>query len=118
MLVKEKKNLDKKIRRQRRTRATLHGTAERPRLCVRRSLRYISAQAIDDDKQQTILALHEDGLKLKGDKVTRAKEFGKILAAKLVEKKIVFIVFDRGFYKYHGRVKSLADSLRENGIKF
>jgi large subunit ribosomal protein L18 len=118
MLQKEKKNSERRLKRQRRTRSNIHGTAERPRLCAHRSLRYISAQLIDDDKQQTVLALSEEKLNLTGNKVVKAQEFGKQLAGKLAEKKITSVVFDRGFYQYHGRIKALAEVLREQGIKF
>ncbi len=109
---------NKKLRRQNRTRAKLHGTATRPRLAVKRSLRYMSAQAINDDNNQTIIGLYEVNLKLKGDKTKRAEEFGKALAKVLVDKKITTIIFDRGVNKYHGRVKALAEALRANGLKF
>jgi len=107
-----------KLRRQTRTRSKLHGTAERPRVAIKRSLRFMSAQAINDDKQQTIVGLHEAKLNLKGDKTKRAEEFGKLLAKALQDKKIKTIVFDRGSYQYHGRVKALAESLRANGLEF
>jgi large subunit ribosomal protein L18 len=110
--------LNKKLRRQNRTRSTLHGTAERPRLSVRRSLRYLSIQAINDDKGETIVGLYEANLKLKGDKTARAEEFGKLVAKSLIEKKVETIIFDRGPFKYHGRVKVFAENLRANGIKF
>lgn len=114
----QKVKFNKKLRRQNRTRAKLHGTAERPRLAIRRSLRYMSAQAINDDNSQTIASLYEVNLKLKGDKTKRAEEFGKALAKVLIDKKIKTIIFDRGLNKYHGRVKALAEALRANGLEF
>jgi len=117
------KNLNKekfitKIRRQTRTRSKLHGTSARPRLSIKRSLRYMSAQAIDDNNKVTLASLNEANLKLSGDKTKRAEEFGKLLAKVLLDKNIKTIVFDRGSYKYHGRVKMLAESLRANGLEF
>jgi len=107
-----------KVQRQGRTRAKLHGTAERPRLTVKRSLRFMSVQAINDDLGVTILGLHESKLGLKGAKSARAEEFGKVVAKELANKKIKTILFDRGSHKYHGRVKVLADALRANGLEF
>jgi len=98
----------KKLRRHRRVRAKIHGTAEVPRLCVFRSNKHIYAQIIDDDKGKTIVSA-------KGEK---AVEVGKEIAVKSVEKKITKIVFDRGGYKYHGKVKALAEAAREAGLKF
>ncbi|OIO45869.1 MAG: 50S ribosomal protein L18 [Parcubacteria group bacterium CG1_02_37_51] len=118
--MKNKQTIKTAIRKRRavRTRSNINGTAESPRLSVRRSLRYLAAQAIDDSRGITLVGLHENKLKLKGDKTTRAKEFGKVFAEKLKEKKITTIIFDKGEFKYHGRVKQFADSLREQGIKF
>ncbi|MBL7022156.1 50S ribosomal protein L18 [Patescibacteria group bacterium] len=107
-----------KLRRQARTRSKLHGTAKRPRVTIKRSLRFMAAQAINDDNNQTIVGLHESKLKLKGDKTKRAEEFGKLFAKALTDKKIETIIFDRGAYKYHGRVKAFAEALRANGLKF
>ena len=98
----------KKLRRHRRVRAKIHGTAEVPRLCVFRSNKHIYAQVIDDDKGKTIVSA-------KGEK---ASEIGTEIAKKAVEQKISKIVFDRSGYKYHGKVKALADAARAGGLKF
>ncbi len=106
----------KKLRRHRRVRAKVKGTADIPRLCVFRSIKHIYAQLIDDDKGKTLVFANGDGLK--GSKVEIAKGVGKLIAQKASEKKIEKVVFDRGGYKYHGRVKSLAEGAREAGLKF
>jgi len=106
----------KKLRRHRRVRAKVKGTADIPRLCVFRSIKHIYAQLIDDDKGKTLISADDTGLK--GTKVEIAKEVGKLIAQKASEKKIEKVVFDRGGYKYHGRVKSLAEGAREAGLKF
>lgn len=100
----------KKLRRHRRVRAKINGTAETPRLCVFRSNQYIYAQIIDDDAGKTMA-------NAKGD-LKSAKEVGTEIAEKAMALKIVKIVFDRAGYKYHGRVKSLAEGAREKGLKF
>jgi len=109
-----------KIKRQRRkNRSRAEGTSERPRLSVYRSLKNIHAQLIDDENGKTLVyasAKDIGGKKL--NKTEAAKEIGKILAEKAVAKKIIKVVFDKGAYKYHGRVKALADGAREGGLKF
>lgn len=100
-----------------RIRKIVTGTAARPRLVVFRSLNGVYAQLIDDEARKTLLS--ESSLKLKtGKKTDKSKETGKLLAAKAIEKGIKEIVFDRNGYKYHGRVKALADGAREGGLKF
>ncbi|MDQ5970251.1 MAG: large subunit ribosomal protein [Patescibacteria group bacterium] len=108
----------KYLRRQIRTRAKMSGTAKKPRLTVFRSLSHIYAQAIDDAKGVTIAAAADTELTVKGKKIEKALALGELLGKKLADKKISEIIFDRGAYKYHGRVKSLADGLRKAGIKF
>lgn len=108
----------KYLRRQIRTRAKMSGTAKKPRLTVFRSLSHIYAQAIDDAKGVTIVAASDQELTVKSKKMEQALALGEILGQKLADKKISEIIFDRGAYKYHGRVKSLADGLRKAGIKF
>lgn len=108
-----------RLKRQRKVRGKIKGLENSPRLSVFRSNRYIFAQAIDDSKGETIAAASEKDLKEKSKiKSDRAKEVGIILAAKLKKLKIEKIVFDRGAFRYHGRVKSLAEGLREGGMKF
>ena len=109
-----------RIRRHRRVRAKVVGTAERPRLTVFRSNRGIEAQLIDDEGGRTIasaswLALRKS---FKGDKSAQAAEVGKQLAAAAKQAGIDACVFDRGGYLYHGRVKALADGAREGGLSF
>jgi large subunit ribosomal protein L18 len=95
------------------------GTADRPRLCVARSNKRIYAQVIDDSRGHTLAAAgsHEASLKSlsKGD---AAAEVGKLLAERAKQAGVEQVVFDRGGYKYHGRVKSLADGAREGGLEF
>ncbi len=102
-----------------RIREKLSGTTERPRLNVHRSLNHIYAQVIDDQKGETLVAASSLALKLKtGGNVATAKEIGKAVAEKAVAKGIKRVVFDRGGYLYHGRVKALADAAREAGLEF
>ena len=93
------------------------GTVKRPRLVVYRSLKYIYAQLVDDMKHNTLVFASSLGVK-KGTKTEKSKECGKKLAELAKKKKIKTIAFDRSGYKYHGRVKALADGAREGGLKF
>ncbi len=113
---KEQHKLHKKKRRAHRTRAQISGTADRPRLSVHRTLHHISAQLIDD-AAGTTLAFADDS-DVTGTKVERAIEVGKRIATAAGAKKITAAVFDRGSARFHGRVKALADSAREGGLKF
>jgi len=106
----------KKQRRHRRVRAKIKGTAKIPRLCVFRSAKHIYAQLIDDDNGTTLVSVDDSKSKLKG--IAAGKEVGIMIAKKASEKEIKSVVFDRGGYKYHGRVKSLAEGAREGGLKF
>jgi large subunit ribosomal protein L18 len=102
-----------------RIREKLSGTTERPRLNVYRSLNHIYAQVIDDQKGETLASASTLQLKLKtGGNVAAAKEIGKAVAEKAVAQGIRRVVFDRGGYLYHGRIKALADAAREAGLKF
>lgn len=114
------KKQEKRYRRHRRVRAKVSGTSERPRLCVFRSAKHIYAQMIDDQRGKTLVSASDKELKNTKNlkKVERAKEVGKLIAKKAVEKKIESAVFDRGGYKYHGRVKALAEGAREGGLNF
>ncbi len=94
------------------------GSAKCPRLCVFRSNKHIYAQLIDDDKKKTLVSAKDVEIKKKDKKLILASEVGKLIAKKALEKKIEKITFDRAGYKYHGRVKSLADGAREGGLKF
>jgi len=107
-------------RRHRRIRGKIHGTAERPRVAVFRSNKGISAQLVDDDAARTLAAASWLNLKrsFKGTKTEQAAEVGKLLAANARQAGIETVVFDRGGYLYHGRVKALADGAREGGLVF
>lgn len=95
------------------------GTDKKPRLCVFRSNKHIYVQLIDDVRKKTILSASDEKLKKgKMTKVDLAKEIGKTIAQKSLEKKIEKVIFDRGPYKYHGRVKAVAEGAREGGLKF
>ncbi|KAB2907777.1 MAG: 50S ribosomal protein L18 [Ignavibacteriaceae bacterium] len=117
-----KKNSRERIKRK--IRGKISGTSEVPRLTVTRSLNQIYAQLIDDLTGTTVLAGSslskdiQDELKKANGKTARSKVVGEYLAKKAIEKKIETVVFDRNGYKYHGRVKALADGLREGGLKF
>ena len=103
-----------------RIRRRLKGTTERPRLAIFRSVSHIYAQVIDDTKGATIVSAsstEKDGLKTGGN-VAAAKEIGRRVAERAKEKGIGQVVFDRGGYLYHGRVKALADAAREAGLEF
>ena len=107
-------------RRHRRVRRKIAGTAERPRLAVHRSNRGIEAQLIDDVEGKTLAYAGHIGLpkSFKGSKTEQAAEVGKVLAAAAKKAGIETVVFDRGGYLYHGRVKALADGAREGGLSF
>jgi len=102
-----------------RIRAKVAGDAERPRLAVFRSLKHIAVQVIDDRKGHTLVAAStaEKG-GAKGGNVAAAKTVGKLIAERCVEKGIKRVVFDRGGFLYHGRVKALAEAAREGGLEF
>ncbi len=112
-----------RLRRHRRVRKRVFGTPERPRLNVFRSLNHIYAQVIDDVSGHTVVSAStldpeiRDSLAGK-TKTEKAKEVGKLVAKRALEKGIKQVVFDRGGYKFHGRVKALADSAREAGLEF
>ncbi len=109
-----------RLRRHRRVRGKVRGTAERPRLLVFRSNRGIFAQLVDDDAGRTLAAASWLDLPktFKGDKTEQAAEIGKRLAASAKKAGVEGVVFDRGGYLYHGRVKALADGAREGGLSF
>jgi large subunit ribosomal protein L18 len=108
-----------RLRRRRRVRAKVRGTAERPRLSVFRSNRGIGAQLIDDVAGHTLAAVSWTEDDLKGLKtMDQAKRAGELLAERGKAAGLESIVFDRGGYRYHGRVKALADGAREAGLKF
>jgi large subunit ribosomal protein L18 len=104
--------------RQRRVRAKIHGSATRPRLNVFRSLSHIYVQLIDDETGKTLAAASTKELKGKVGKTQAAAEVGKLAAEKALKLGIEEVLFDRAGYKYHGRIKSLADAARAQGLKF
>ena len=106
-------------RRHRRVRRKISGTAERPRLAVFRSNRGIFAQVIDDESGRTLASASWLGLKdFKGTKTDQAAEVGERLATAAKDAGVAEVVFDRGGFLYHGRVKALADGARKGGLKF
>ena len=120
---------EKRIRRHKRVRAKIFGTSKVPRFCVFRSNKHIYGQLIDDEKGKTLLSVSDfkiGKLKIKKEKekierkakIARAYEIGKMIAEKALEEKIKKVVFDRGGYKYHGRVKAVAEGARDAGLLF
>jgi large subunit ribosomal protein L18 len=108
-----------RLRRRRRVRAKVRGSAERPRISVFRSLRGIQAQLIDDDKGHTIASVTWTEKDLSSlQRTEQAKKAGALLAARAKGAGVESCVFDRGGYQFHGRVKALAEGAREAGLKF
>ncbi len=106
-----------------RMRKTLAGTPERPRLCVHRSSRHIRAQVIDDQTGRTIVSASSLDAEVKGQikgggNIAASKVVGKMVAERAQAKGVDKVVFDRGGYQYHGRVKAVAEAAREAGLKF
>jgi large subunit ribosomal protein L18 len=114
----EKKAIRDRIHR--RIRRKLRGTAERPRLAVFRSVAHIYAQVIDDAQGKTLVAASsvDKGAKIDGGNLAAAKAIGALVAERAKEKGIKVVVFDRGGYQYHGRVKALAEAARAAGLEF
>ena len=122
MLKKADKNA-KRLQRHKRVRRKVFGTPQRPRLCVFRSSNNIYAQIIDDTNRVTLVAAYSLDEAVKGavnhtGNKEAAKMIGEMVAKKAVEKGITEVVFDRGGYIYHGRIKELAEGAREAGLKF
>ncbi len=108
-----------RLKRRRRVRAKVRGSAERPRLSVYRSNRGVFAQLIDDDAGKTLASVSWTEADLKGlERMEQAKKAGETLAKRASEAKVETCVFDRGGYRYHGRVKALAEGAREGGLRF
>lgn len=114
--LKVKKEL--RDRRHKRIRAKIFGTASRPRVSVFRSLKHLYVQLIDDERRVTILSASDSEIKEKGKKVELAEKLGELLAAKAAKNSIAEVVFDKSSYKYHGRIKAVADGARKGGLKF
>jgi len=114
----EKKQIRARIHK--RIRRKLAGSPERPRLAIFRSVAHIYAQVIDDSRGTTLVSASsvDKGAKTNGGNVAAAKAIGKLVAERAKDKGIKSVVFDRGGYKYHGRVKALADAAREAGLEF
>jgi large subunit ribosomal protein L18 len=115
-----KTRAERRYRRHLRVRKALHGTAERPRLVVFRSLKHIAAQLVDDDRGVTLLGVNDrsEGIQIDGSgKVAKGKATGKLLAERAKAAGITRVVFDRAGYRYHGRVQAVADGAREGGLE-
>ncbi|MCK4781972.1 50S ribosomal protein L18 [Candidatus Parcubacteria bacterium] len=108
----------KRVKRHKKIRARIKGTKTVPRLSVFRSNKHIYAQLIDDEKGKILITAKDNDVKKKAEKTVIAREIGKLIAEKALEKKIKKIIFDRGGFKYHGRVKALAEGAREGGLQF
>jgi large subunit ribosomal protein L18 len=112
---------DSRRRRHLRVRKKIEGTPERPRLVVFRSSKHIYAQVVDDQRGVTLVGAADssEGVQVEGKgKVARSFALGRFIAAKAKEKGIAKVVFDRGGYQYHGRVKAVADGARKGGLEF
>ena len=114
---KPRTRAEKRYQRHLRVRKRVSGTAERPRLVVYRSIKHIYAQLVDDGSQRTLLTVTDQGI-TGGKKTERSAEVGKRLAEKAKDAGITKVVFDRAGYRYHGRVKAVADGAREGGLEF
>jgi large subunit ribosomal protein L18 len=119
MDASQKKRNDR-IRRHRRVRKKVQGTTERPRLAVFRSNKHISAQVIDDSTGRTLAAASslEADLRSSGGNVEGAKKVGELVASRAKDAGVTQVVFDRGGFRYHGRIASLADAARTSGLEF
>ncbi|MBR3152638.1 MAG: 50S ribosomal protein L18 [Clostridia bacterium] len=119
MVSKTDRKLER-VRRHKRVRTKISGTAECPRLCVYRSNTNLYVQVIDDDKQTTLVSASTLDKEVKTKKANKeaAKEIGALIAKRAIEKGIETVVYDRGGYIYHGVVKELAEAAREGGLKF
>jgi|SRR5579872_1310347 len=110
--------IDKRIRRHDRVRTKISGTKDRPRLAIFRANQHIYAQLIDDSSGKTLASVSDLDPKLKGNKSEKATQVGTMIAKKAEGLSVAAVVFDRGGFKYHGRVKALADAARAAGLKF
>ena len=117
MISKPDKN-KLRLKRHRRIRGKISGTAERPRLSIFRSNKNIYAQLIDDVAGVTLASASSHDAEVTGSKTEQAVKVGELIASRGKAAKIEDVIFDRGGYVYHGRVQALADSARENGLKF
>ncbi|MBL7141732.1 50S ribosomal protein L18 [Patescibacteria group bacterium] len=118
-MAKASKQLQRQ-RRHKRVRAKIKGTSQCPRFCVFRSNKYIYVQLIDDQKNRTLAAANSQEIKTKTKKLNKvavAFETGRLVTKRALKKKIKKVVFDRGGYKYHGRVKAVAEGARKEGLQ-
>jgi len=109
-------DITKRLKRHKKIRSRVSGTVERPRLFVSRSNKHIYASLINDSEGKTLISITDKDLK--GTKIEKAEKVGDTIAKEAQTKKIDLIVFDRGGYRYHGRVKALAEAARKGGLKF
>ncbi len=120
--MSQKNKFERRTRIKRKIRSNISGTSQRPRLTVYRSLNHIYAQLIDDVNGTTLVSASslsgKEQAKTEDDKTTTSKQVGAQLAEKAIAKGLEKVVFDRNGYRYHGRVKALADGAREGGLKF
>lgn len=118
-MLKNNKKIQRR-KRHRKVRAKIYGTRKEPRFSVFKSLKHIYAQMIDDEKGQTLISASDLEIKdsKKDKKVELAKKVGQLIAQKAKEKKIKRAVFDRGGFKYHGRIKTLAEEAKKSGLQF
>jgi large subunit ribosomal protein L18 len=112
-----KTGAERRFKRHLRVRNKVAGTAERPRLVVFRSLKHIYAQLVDDDARRTLATVSDLGIE-EGKKGERATQVGKLIAERAKSAGISRVVFDRAGYRYHGRIKAVADGAREGGLEF
>jgi large subunit ribosomal protein L18 len=117
-MPKIKHNLSIKKKRKIRVRANIHGSTQRPRVSIFRSNKHFYLQVIDDDKGVTLAGANDLKDDQKQTKSEKAKKVAEVVAEQLAKKKVKNLVFDRGQYRYHGRVKVAAQTLREAGFKF
>ena len=119
--METKDKILKRLTRRKRVRSKVYGSLSRPRLSIFRYNRHVYAQIIDDSKGKTLVAVSEKDLSKLNSKLNKtqiANLVGEMLAKKAARKKIMKVVFDRSGYKYHGRVKALADGARKGGLEF
>ena len=122
-MIKTEAKTMARLKRRRRIRGKIRGSADRPRLSVFRSARHIYAQIVNDDLGVVLTSASTNDSELKGKvrnggNVSAARDVGKLLATRAVEHKIGSVIFDRGGFRFHGRVKALADAARDGGLKF
>ena len=117
-MIKRQDRKVNRLKRHRRVRVHVNGTAERPRLAIYRSLNHLYAQLIDDGGGRTLAAASTVALKAKGNGMAEAATVGKAIADRAKAAGVKQVVFDRGGFLYHGRIKALADAAREAGLEF